>query len=186
MRQAMMYAIDREAIVKAILQGEGSRQLDDLRAGLDGHARGAEPLHVRSGQGQATAQGRRLGQRARSFSSCYTAGDPENETPHRRSSSSNSRMSASTSRSSQVDAAELIRRLCRRRPTSISSTTAAASSGATRTSPASTWRPANFTPVGGNFGHYTNPQVDDLFNQGQARRPIRPSGRRSTPRSRRS
>jgi len=27
---------------------------------------------------------------------------------------------------------------------------------------------ASFTPAGGNYGHYTNPQLDDLFKQGRA------------------
>ena len=30
-------------------------------------------------------------------------------------------------------------------------------------------RDANFTPAGGNYAHYTNPKVDDLFKQGRRR-----------------
>ena len=43
-----------------------------------------------------------------------------------------------------------------------------ACSGRTRTSRAKYFETVSFTPAGANYGHYTNPKVDDLFKQGRA------------------
>ena len=42
----------------------------------------------------------------------------------------------------------------------------------------------NFTPAGGNYGHYSNPKVDDLFKQGRDDDRPEHNASRSTPSSR--
>ena len=145
-----------------------------------------ERLQVRPEQGEATAEGRRLGRQ------------PDAPVPVRRPA-------AQGARRLHADHPAAVQGRRRqhgdRQPSDGDRDYAAADNGwrlrpASRSAAASSAQDPNVSgkymetincvPVGGNYGHYTKPELDELFPQGRATTGHGRSARRSTPRPRRS
>jgi peptide/nickel transport system substrate-binding protein len=166
-RQAMMHAIDREGIVASVLQGEGTVVNSSIFGpewmgtpeGLNPY-----PFDVDMAKQLLTDSGFDTSQ---SLSIMHVPGD----SPEKDSAVAIMQQQLNDVGFKieilQVDTAELIRRYVDETDFDLFYN----AGGVFRADPSISgtyFHTANFTPGGGNGSHYSNPRVDELFDQGKA------------------
>ncbi len=171
-RQAMMYAIDRAGIVKEILKGEGTvvnstiigPDWMGIPAGLNEYAFDPNKAKQLLKDANFNSSGK--------FSLIYIPGNKITDAwlPIAQQQFKDVGINVDLT---QLDATEYTKRVV----TGATPTTtgdfdiAEVDGGVFRADPnvsAKYFETVSFVPAGGNYGHYTNPQVDDLFKQGRA------------------
>jgi ABC-type transport system substrate-binding protein len=166
MRQAMMYAIDREGIVTSVLQGEGTVVNSSIfgpdwmgtPAGLEPYA--FDPDKAKSLLDQSGVD------KSKKLQLMIVPGTPSMDAAAAVMQEQLNGVGFNIELL-QVDVPELIRRYVDETDFDLFYN----AGGVFRADPsisATYFATANFTPNGGNGSHYSNPQVDDLFNQGKA------------------
>jgi peptide/nickel transport system substrate-binding protein len=165
-RQAMLYAIDREGIVNAVLQGEGT-VVNSSIFGPDwmGVPEGLEPYAYDPDKAKALLDESGF-DKDQSFSIMIVPGNPAQDAAL---AIIIEQLSAVGFKPEilQVDVPELIRRWIDESDFDMFYN----AGGVFRADPSISgtyFDTANFTPGGGNGSHYSNPRVDELFAQGRA------------------
>jgi ABC-type transport system substrate-binding protein len=166
MRQAMMYAINREGIVTSVLQGEGTvvnspifgPEWMGIPAGLNEY-----PFDPDMAKQLLTDSGFDASQKLQIM---HLPGTPAKDAAVAIMQQQLNDVGFNIE-ILQVDTAELIRRYVDETDFDLFYN----AGGVFRADPsisATYFATANFTPGGGNGSHYSNPQVDQLFDQGKA------------------
>ena len=164
-RQGMMYAIDRAGIVKEILKGE-ARVINTTFIGPDwlGTIPGLNDFAYSPDKAKQLLKDANW-DASRKFGIVYTGGD--RQTDAYIAIVQQQLKDAGVSVDLQpVDAVEYSRRTV----TDSDFEMAIVAGGVYAQDPnvsAKYFESANFTPTGGNYSHYSNPKVDDLFKQGR-------------------
>ena len=171
-RQAMMYAIDRAGIVKSVLNGEGTA-VNSTIIGPDwmGIPEGLNQYAFDPNKAKQLLKDANFNSSAK-FSLIYIPGTKVTDTwlPIAQQQLKDVGINVDLT---QLDPTEYTKRLV----TGATPTTtgdfdiAEVDGGVFRADPnvsAKYFATVSFVPAGGNYGHYSNPQVDDLFKQGVA------------------
>lgn len=171
-RQAMMYAIDRAGIVKSVLNGEGT-VVNSTIIGPDwmGIPAGLNEYAFDPNKAKQLLKDANFNSSAK-FSLIYIPGTKVTDAwlPIAQQQLKDVGINVDLL---QLDAAEYTKRVV----TGATPTTtgdfdiAEVDGGVFRADPnvsAKYFETTSFVPAGGNYGHYTNPQVDDLLKQGRA------------------
>lgn len=166
MRQAMMYAIDREGIVASVLQGEGT-VVNSPIFGPDwmGTPEGLEPYAYDPDKAKQLLQESGF-DTSQKLQIMHLPGTPEKDAAIAIMQQQLNDVGFNIE-ILQVDGAELIRRYVDETDFDLFYN----AGGVFRADPSisSTYfNAANFTPSGGNGSHYANPQVDELYAQAKA------------------
>jgi len=171
-RQAMMYAIDRAGIVKEVLKGEGT-VVNSTIIGPDwmGIPDGLNQYAYDPNKAKQLLKDANFNSSAK-FSLIYIPGTKVTDAwlPIAQQQFKDVGINVDLT---QLDGAEYTKRVV----TGATPTTtgdfdiAEVDGGVFRADPnvsAKYFETTSFVPAGGNYGHYTNPQVDDLLRQGRA------------------
>ena len=171
-RQAMMYAIDRAGIVKSVLNGEGT-VVNSTIIGPDwmGIPDGLNQYAFDPNKAKQLLKDANFSNSAK-FSLIYIPGTKVTDAwlPIAQQQFKDVGINIDLV---QLDGTEYTKRVV----TGATPTTtgdfdiAEVDGGVFRADPnvsAKYFETTSFVPAGGNYGHYTNPQVDDLFKQGRA------------------
>ncbi len=171
-RQAMMYAIDRAGIVKSVLNGEGT-VVNSTIIGPDwmGIPEGLNQYAFDPNKAKQLLKDANFSSSAK-FSLIYIPGTKVTDAwlPIAQQQFKDVGINVDLV---QLDGAEYTKRVV----TGATPTTtgdfdiAEVDGGVFRADPnvsAKYFETSSFVPAGGNYGHYTNPQVDDLLKQGRA------------------
>jgi peptide/nickel transport system substrate-binding protein len=167
MRQAMMYAIDREGIVKSVLQGEGT-VVNSPIFGPEwmGTPEGLEPYAYDPDKAKQLLQESGFDTNQKLQIMHVPSDSPEKDAAVAIMQQQLNDVGFNVE-ILQVDTAELIRRYVDETDFDLFYN----AGGVFRADPsisATYFDSANFTPGGGNGSHYSNPQVDELYDQGKA------------------
>jgi len=166
MRQAMMYAIDRESIVASVLQGQGT-VVNSSIFGPDwmGTPDGLEPYAFDPDKAKSLLDSSGF-DKSQKLQLMIVPGTPSMDAAVAVMQQQLNDVGFNIELL-QVDVPELIRRYVDETDFDLFYN----AGGVFRADPsisATYFATANFTPGGGNGSHYSNPAVDDLFNQGKA------------------